>query len=142
MLKKNVPSLFGVCVLFLLSTFSHALDFNPGKYEITSTVEMPGMPAGAVPPQTIVQCVTAQDPIPETNADSQDCKIKNMKQTGNTVTWEMECVLQGQTMTSQGKITYAVDNFKGSVIMKMGPEAGNIIITTVITGKRLGNCRQ
>lgn len=141
MFKKTVLSVFGVCVLFICSTFSYALDFNPGTYEITSTVEMPGMPVGSVPAQTIVQCVTAQDPIPETNADSQDCKIKNMKQTGNTVTWEMECVLQGQTMTSQGKIIYAGDNFKGTVMMIMGLEAGSMTITTVIKGKRVGNCQ-
>ncbi|MBI9090555.1 MAG: DUF3617 family protein [Desulfobacterium sp.] len=141
MLKITVFSLFGVCVLLLCSTFSYAFDFNPGTYEITSTVEMPGMPVGSVPPQTIVQCVTAQDPIPETNAESEDCKMKNMKQAGNTVTWELECVLQGQTMASQGEIRYAGDNFKGTVIMEMGPEVGSMTITTVITGKRLGNCQ-
>lgn len=140
MFKKNVFCL-GACVLFLFSTSAFALNLNPGKYAITSTVQMPGMPAGAIPPQTVTQCITEQDPIPQNDASSQDCEIKNMRQTDNTVTWEMECVQQGTKMTSQGKMTYAGDSFEGSITMNMGPQSGNMAVVTTITGQRLGDCQ-
>lgn len=141
MLKKIMLSFLGICILFLFSTVVWALDFNPGKYEITSTVEMLGMPAGTIPPQTIAQCLTQQDPIPNSDASNQECEIKNMKQTDNTVSWEMECVQEGRKMTSQGQMTYNGDRFEGTITMNMGPQAGNMAIATTITGNRIGDCQ-
>ena len=137
---KQIAFGLGACVVFLFSTSALALDLNPGKYSITSTVQMPGMPAGAIPPQTISQCITEQDPIPRNDASNQDCKIKNMKETNNTVTWEMECLQQGTKITSQGRMTYAGDSFEGNITMNMGAQAGNMTIITTITGVRLGDC--
>jgi len=116
-----------------------ALDFEPGQYEITSKIDMPGMPA-TIPPQTIIQCMTDQDPVPNSNLENQDCKITNMKQTKTTVSWELECVQQGQKMTSTGQMTYKGDAFEGTIQTNLGPNAGNMVMTTVITGKRLSNC--
>lgn len=128
--------------LFLIITAvpCAAFEFNPGQYEITSSVEMPGMPAGSIPAQTMVQCMTQKDPVPKTGDAGQDCKIKNIKQSGNTMTWDMECVQQGQKITSQGQMTFSKDKFKGTSTIHMGPEAGNMTVVTRISGTRLGDC--
>jgi hypothetical protein len=128
--------------LFLIITVSPcvAFDFIPGQYEITSSIAMPGMPAGSIPEQTTVQCMTEQDPIPKTGDAAQDCKTKNIKQSGNIMTWEMECVQQGQKMVSHGQMTFSNDKFKGTSTIKMGPEAGNMTIVSRISGTRLGEC--
>lgn len=139
---KKIAFGFVACIVFSFSTSAHALDFNPGEYEIESSVQMPGMPAGTIPSQTMVQCMTKQDPVPKNDVSSQECEIKNMKQSKNTVTWDMECLQQGNKITSQGQMTYSGDSFDGTITMNMGPQSGGMTVTTTITGKRVGACRE
>lgn len=141
MILKKV---LGLTALVFLSFSSNAtaLDFQPGEYQITSSMQMPGMAPGTIPPQTVSQCMTRQDPIPKDEAASGNCRIKNMKQSGNTVSWEMECNQQGATMTSEGQVTYAGTSFEGQISMNMGPQAGNMSVITSIAGKRIGDCGQ
>lgn len=117
-----------------------AFELKEGKYKITTSVEMPGMPQGTIPPQTFVHCLTNQEPIPGSNTPSSDCEIKNVRQDGNTYTWEMECVQDGQKMTSKGSITYSGEGFEGSSTVTMGPQAGNMTIVTKMSGKRISKC--
>lgn len=139
MLSKSAAVLVLSLIVFSLPAWG--LEFKPGMYEITSTVEMPGMPAGSVPPQTITQCLTEQDPAPNKGTGDQECKMIKMDKDGNTVTWKMECDQQGQKLTSDGEIIYKGDNFKGTITTLLGPEAGNMTIKTVIAGNRIGNCQ-
>jgi hypothetical protein len=139
MLKKITLIFTLTCASFLFSMNSFAFDFNPGEYQITSKVEMPGMPGG-MPPITITECVSKQDPIPQINNTDQDCTIQNMKKNGNTVTWEMECNQEGQKIESKGKMVYSGDNFTGTITTTMGTEAGNMVVNTKITGTRIGSC--
>ena len=141
MLRKSSFFFMVVCSLGLFFIPAWGLDFKPGMYKITSTVKMPGMPAGSVPPQAITQCLTEQDPVPNKDASGQTCKIKDMKQDGNTITWKMECDQQGQKMTSDGQIIYSGDSFEGTTTTNMGPQAGNMTIKTVVTGNRIGDCQ-
>ena len=138
MLKKTFT--ISILCLSLIALPAWGLDLKAGKYEITSIVEMPGMPGG-MPPQTVTQCMTKQDPVPNTSADAQGCKITNMKTKGNTVTYEMECTQQGMTMKGSGKMIYKGDTFEGTNKMSMGPAAGGMTVTTKITGKRIGSCK-
>lgn len=138
MMKRAVAGLM-LCMLIAVPS-AWGLDLMPGKYEITSKVEMPGMP-GAMPPQTVVQCLDQQDPVPNAAAGSQGCEITDMKTKGNTVTYTMECGQQGAKMKSTGRITFNGDTFEGSTQTVMGPEAGGMTITTVIMGKRIGACK-
>jgi hypothetical protein len=140
MLKKIVMSCILICAIFLFSAVSWAVDFNPGKYEIIATVKMPGMPL-TVPPQTTTECMTEQDLIIKNDADSQGCEIKDVKEDGNTISWKMECTQEGQTMESSGRIDYAGNSFKGTIIMNMRTQAGNMTATTTIEGKRIGKCQ-
>ena len=126
--------------MFLLVSTSWAFDFVPGQYEIISKVEMPGMPS-SIPPQTTTQCITEKNIVPAKSVASQDCKIFDLVTKGNTVSWKMECSQQGQKIKSTGQITYNVKSFEGTVKTNLGPQSGNMIITTVISGKRIGDCQ-
>ncbi|NNF98210.1 MAG: DUF3617 family protein [Desulfobacteraceae bacterium] len=132
-----MTTLVAVCV-FLLTLSALGLDFNPGKYEITSKVEMPGMPPMA--PQTYTECVSDKNPVPIKNAPGQQCEYKDMKTVGSTITWTMTCNQQGMASTSTGKMVYKGDTFEGSMKTVTGPSAGNMTITSVVTGKRVGDC--
>ncbi|UCF82465.1 MAG: DUF3617 family protein [Desulfobacteraceae bacterium] len=137
MLKK-ICTLSVLCML-LASLPAWGLNLKPGKYEITAKVEMPGM-SGGMPAQKTTQCLNEQNPVPDSSAGAQGCKITDMKTKGNTVTYTMECNQQGMKIKSTGEITYKVDSFEGTTKTIMGPAAGGMTVTTVIKGKRIGKC--
>ncbi len=139
MLKRFGIILLVIFGFFSITTTAWGLDFTEGKWEITSKVEMPGMPT-AMAPITVTQCLTKQDPVPSKSAGGEHCRVIDMKQSGNTITWTMECDQQGNTMKSTGKMTYAGDKFEGTIQTNMGPQAGNMEITTKMSGKRIGAC--
>lgn len=133
---------FGVLIsaflgVFLMAATASALDLEDGLYEMTSQVEMPGM---ALPPTTVTQCLTQEDPVPNKSADGGHCDILDTTSEGNTVRWSMECRQQGQKMTSTGEMTYYGDRFEGTIQTVMGSQAGNMTMTTKVTGKRVGDC--
>lgn len=136
---KSLITVLTVVCLTGLAVPARGLDFQEGRYQITSTVKMPGMPMQP-PATTITECLTKQDPVPSESAGSGNCSITDMQTAGNTVTWEMSCDHQGQQMTSRGKMTYHGDRFEGTVDTRMGPQAGNMQMTTTIKGQRLGDC--
>jgi len=137
MLKKVF--LFSILCLLLTAIQSWGLDLTPGKYEITTKVEMKGVTSG-MPAQTMTQCITEQDPVPVGSANAQGCKITDMKTKGNTVTYTMECEQQGMKTKTTGEMTYKGDTFEGTSKTEMGPAAGGMTVTTKISGKRIGKC--
>jgi hypothetical protein len=137
MLKK-ICTLSVLCML-LAALPAWGLDLKPGKYEITAKVEMPGV-SGGMPAQTTTQCLNEQNPVPASSAGAQGCKITDMKTKGNTITYTMECNQQGMKIKSAGEITFKGDSFEGTTKTSMGPAAGGMTVTTVIKGKRIGNC--
>ncbi len=139
MLKRTITTVSMPILMAFLAPNAWALDLQDGKYEITSKVEMPGMPM-QVPTVTVTQCLTQQDPVPDQSTGDQECKTIDMKTEGETVTWKMECTQRGQTMQSTGKFVYHGDRFEGTIRMVMGPQAGNMTITTVVLGRRIGAC--
>lgn len=138
-MKIVKAGILSVVSSFLIALPAFGLDLEPGKYQITSKVEMAGMP-GDMPPQTSTQCLTKSDPVPNGSAASQGCKISDMDTKGNKVTYTMECDQQGMKVKSSGEIIYKGKSFEGTSIMKMGPSAGGMTITTKTTGKWVGKC--
>jgi hypothetical protein len=112
-----------------------------GRWEITTEMDMPGMPM-KMPATKTVQCITkeqAEDPNQALPKDPQarngDCKMSDYKVAGNKVTWTMACT--GRTsMTGNGEITYAADSYDGWMKMKMSEGE----MTMKYKGKRLGDC--
>jgi len=140
MVKKFTTTVSILVCMAVLTATAWGLDLQDGKYEITSKVEMPGMPMQP-PPMTITQCLTQQDPVPNQSSGGQPCKIIEMNTEGKSATWKMECTQQGQKMQSTGKIVYHGNSFEGTTNTTMGAQSGNMTITTVISGTRIGDCQ-
>ena len=131
-----------VCIGVLgLALWALALDFQPGNYKVTSTVEMVGMPM-QMPPQTVVECLTKQDPLPESTEEG-GCRITDRNLSGNTDTWSMQCDQQGQTATGHGKMVYSGDSFNGTFTIVFDVQGGGsgMTMTTTTQGERLGDCQ-
>ncbi len=139
MIKKATILLI---VITFSTTFSFAADVNmkPGKWEISTKVEMTGM-AMEMPPMTHTQCITKEDLVPQNKDYKGDdqCKVKSTKIKGNTVSWEIECTGEQGKTTGNGEITYSGTTFKGETLLKM-PQ--NMTMKSIMTGKRVGECKQ
>ncbi len=124
------------CALALPTLLSnHAAAQTTGElWEISSQMNIPGMPAG-MGAQTQRVC---QGDDPERSAaqskDRQNCKVKDKKQTATRTTVTMSC--KDGTMTVDQQYNAARTEFKGS--MKMTGKDGEMTISTV--GRKVGTC--
>jgi hypothetical protein len=101
-----------------------------GLWEITSTMDIPGMPARSF---THSSCLTKEKAVPQTSQS--DCTIKDVKNLGNTVTWTVVC--REGAMMSKGKVTYAGTTMEGVVETTTSGKT----MTVKMKGKRIGPCK-
>ena len=119
-------------------------EMKEGLWEITTKAEMKGMPSNQMPASTTKQCFTKKDavPQPEKKDPNTECKMKDQKIVGDTVTYTMECKAKDGTMvTVSGKATYKGDVFDGSSVTTIkSKEQGTMQMTSKMSGKYLGPC--
>lgn len=139
-------SFFAVLAIILtLVCFSGAqaadLNMKDGLWEITTKMEMKGMPAN-IPPTVTKQCMTKKESVPQQDKDKNpNCKMVDQKVSGNSVTWSMICKEKDGTVDSKGKITYKGDTFDGTTTTTIKDKSGKAQqIATKMSGKRLGPC--
>jgi hypothetical protein len=128
-----------LCLLFPVVTSAADPGMAPGLWEITTVMEMPGLPFQP-PPTTFSHCYTKEDvqkqeeivPSPEG-----DCKVTDLKRSGNRMTWKMIC--QGANAgKGEGEIIFKNDtSYAGT--MKLESQGMNL--TTRYQAKRIGDCK-
>jgi hypothetical protein len=137
-----------VCGAFALGVAAAAFAAQPnikdGLWEITTKMEMAGMPGGA-PPQTMQHCVTPkdlQDPAAmNRNPDkSHRCEVTDYKLQGNTASWKMTC--KGDAMTSTGTATYSGTAYTTTTKTAMVRGGQTMNMTMEQAGKYLGPCKK
>ena len=116
-------------------TAMKGVDMQEGKWEITSTVEMEGMPAAMMKPQTVTTCLKQNDYVPK-EQEQKDCTMKDVKVDGNTVTWEVVC----KDSSGKGTITYAGSTFDGTMLTMMKQEGKDMTVKMTMKGKHIGPC--
>lgn len=138
MLRKICIALF--LVVSLIWVTSIQAEMKEGQWEITTKVEMKGMPM-QIPATTMKQCVTKKDPVPQKQEKGQECKMKDQKIVGDTVTYTMECKSADSTMVSNGKMTYKTNTFDGATdtMVKTKGQPDMKMLSTM-SGKYLGPC--
>jgi hypothetical protein len=130
----------GLCIVAaLLFLFSAQLSFaapnmEDGLWEITTTVDMPGMPSKSF---TNTTCLTKEKAVPQTSESG--CTITDMKTQGNTVTWTVVC-REGMS-TSKGKVTYAGTTMDGVIETMVKTGGQTMTMKSTMKGKRIGPCK-
>ena len=137
---KSTTTILLLAAVVILASHAWGLDFQAGRYEIISSVRMPDI-TGIPPQTTITRCMTPQDPVPDQSLADSNCKVIEMTTEGNTVTWQVECLQEGQTMKGSGKMTYSGDRFEGTLDTVMLHPDGDMTMNTTIVGKRVGDCQ-
>jgi len=141
-MKANLAStvLSTALVLAAAAPAAHAgaVNMNPGKWEISVSMEMAGMPAGAMQPHARTECIQAKD----TNADwmtkqgqqkDKDCKTTIVKQEAGHLAWTFECA---SGSTGDADFTFGGDSYDGTMHIKAHEHA----ITQKIKAHRVGDC--
>ena len=119
-------------------------NMKEGLWEITTKMEMPGMPAG-MPPQTIKQCITKKDldnpqRMAPTGQKDDRCQSSDYKLQGNTASWTWTCKGDDE-MRGSGTMTFSGNSYTGTtkISMKQGGQMHNM--TMQYTGRHLGECK-
>ena len=133
MKKYLVPIL---SILAIPAICSAADLMREGQWELTSTMEMPGMPM-QIPPTKIKHCYSKEDVKDAKTAvnTDKDCKVTDLKQSGNKVTWKMKCTGEKSGEFS-GDTVFKKDSYVSN--MKMSSEG--MTMKMQVNAKRLGDC--
>ena len=136
----KMKHVFAVLALVSLPTTVMAFDgIREGMWEITSKMEMPGMPV-EMPPTTVKHCYTKEDVKDQKKVISTDknCTVTDLKSSGNKVSWKMECTGKNAG-TFSGETVFSGDSYDS--VMKMKSEGGKgRSMNMKVKGKRVGNC--
>jgi hypothetical protein len=86
LLKAGIPA----CLL-LVTGYAHAIKLEPGKWQMQ--FDGSGDMNGTLMSRKTVECITEADYDPTRAAMMADssCSVVDMKEDGNTVTWQVEC---------------------------------------------------
>lgn len=135
-MKKSSTSL----VFIVASLFSGAALAASGEtWQITTKTDMPGAPI-AMGASTVTVCMEKgkeNDPKRMMQQDS-DCKMTDIKASGNKTTWKMRCDRDGEKMTGSGEVTHQATSFKGSTRLSGQSNGEAIDMTMNYSGKRIG----
>jgi hypothetical protein len=132
-----------VILLSMVWTVGAWAELKEGLWEITTQVEMKGIPGmPSMQPTTVRQCITKSNPVPQNKDKDVDCKPVNVKTSGDTVTYNMECKgKDGGVIQTSGTSTYTGNSLSGSSttnIIKKGQPKMQMSVKT--RGKYIGIC--
>ncbi|NTW59941.1 MAG: DUF3617 domain-containing protein [Nitrospirae bacterium] len=137
-MKRTSVCAVVLSVLLPAAVFA-AEGIRPGLWEITSTMDVPGMPM-KMPPTTVKHCYRLDDVKDQKKVISRDkdCAVTDLKSSGNKVAWKMKCTGKNPG-TFSGETVFSGDSYEST--MKMEPEGGKgSSMNMKVTGKRVGNC--
>lgn len=131
-MKRGVYIIAILLFLFSAALSSAAPNMEEGLWEMTTTVDMPGISSKSF---THTTCLTKEKAVPQT-AES-GCTIKDVKAQGNTVTWTVVC----KEGTSIGKVTYAGTTMEGFTETTVKTNGNTMTMKSRMKGKRIAPCK-
>jgi hypothetical protein len=123
-----------ITVLFSASAMS-----APGEYwEVTNKMEMEGMPF-AMPGTTQKVCVPkGGENDPSKTTGDNDCKMTDIKTSGNKTTWKARCDRDGEVMTGVGEQTTSAKGYEGKIQFSGRSQGEDVDMKMSYSGKRIG----
>jgi hypothetical protein len=125
-----------VLAIALAASLPAAAQGKDDLWEISSKMEMPGMPM-AMPAQTSRICIGKNRKDEDFVPKQGDCRMLESNRAGNKFTYKMECSGQGAA-TVVGAITFGDNAYAGQMRMTMKQTSDTMDMT--LTGKRVGDC--
>ena len=111
---------------------------NPGMWEttMTTTSAMTGTTT-----RSISECRVAEEFDPTSMVEDADgCELVENELNGNTLTYTMNCDVQGGTGIMRGIYEIDGDHGRGRMDMELSFSGQTLVIENSFTARRLGNC--
>jgi Protein of unknown function (DUF3617) len=144
----NFVRAYMVLMLFLAGAAAAAyaadatIDVTPGKYSIKKETSSSLQPDPVV--KTEERCITDAvfNPV-EALPSKENCSAKNVKKTGNTVTFDIECKGGPQMPPLNGKAEYSSNGvgIAWNIVMQGEADGKGFTITSKAEGRRVGSCQ-
>lgn len=124
-----------VLLTIMTSLLSAAASAAPGEYwEITSKMEMAGMPF-AMPATTTKVCIAkGAKNDPRNTTGDKDCKMSDIKSVGKKTSFKVRCDHDGEVMTGTGEFTATANSTES----KMHFSGKDMDINMTASSKRIG----
>lgn len=131
--------LLAIAVVSMPALVMAAGGMRDGMWEITSKMEMPGMPM-EMPATVVKHCYTKEEVKDQKKAiaSDKDCTVSNLETSGDKATWQMKCTGQ-HAGTFSGETVFSGDSYDST--MKMNSDGKGRSMTMKIKAKRIGNCQ-
>lgn len=132
-----------IAVSLLLAAFVSAaakasdINMNPGLWQWTALLDMPGMPL-PLPPTSYTTCISRADFVPKDSQLGRACETIDLKTEGDRVSWNISCSQAAGVTRSWGSITYYGDSAEGTISI----DIEGMQLSSTTRGKRLGPCQQ
>ena len=135
---KSFLSVAATMAFLTLALPAMAAEGEGEWWEITTKMEMPGMPAGmagmpGAGPAVKFCMIKGQEGKPVKSKGKDDCAMSDLKQSGNTMRFNMKCTGK-DAMTGSGELTSTPNSFNQKIKMRSDGED----MLMVSTGKRIG----
>ena len=137
MIKRSL--LVAIVLSFICAAAAFAApNYQEGLWEITTTMNMPGMPKEMMRPMKQQVCMTKENAVPQPQQKGeQQCKMTNQRTVGNKVSWTMTCK---NGTVSNGEITYSKTSYDGSQTTTTSQGGKQTTVKSTMSGKYLGPC--
>jgi hypothetical protein len=127
--------------LALGQVLADGIAIDPGKWEMTSAVELPRMPEPKV--TTVEECIDVGELSPDGIAADgldQGCTMDSNQVSGNTMAWTMTCPSRGSEMRGSWTATSKGDTLSGGGEMVGNFGGQEFVILMTWSGRRVGPC--
>ena len=140
---KKLMMAAGLLALVFQPVLAAGISIEPGMWEMTTTLNMPMMPA----PQTttVSECIEdAEFDLDDMSTEELDpnCSMTSEQVDGSTAKWVMDCPVEGGgTSHAEWRITSAGKTIEGDGKLSVSVMGHEMEMTTSFTGKHTGACQ-
>ena len=128
----------GVALCTPFAAQSDALPIHSGLWEITTTMNNPFTGAQT---RTQQECVKEDTFDPESlMKDAQDCRLNQSELKGDTLTFSMNCNMEGMQGSVSGRFQADGDSAEGHMNISFSVSGQTMEMQNEWRGKRLGDC--
>lgn len=134
-MNKHLTAILAILTGLISSTAYAA----PGEYwEITSKMEIPGMPF-AMPATTTKICIAkGNENDPRKTSGDKDCQMSDIKTVGKKTTFKVRCDRDGEIMTGTGEQTVNANGSESKIHFSGKSRGRDTDMTMTSSSKRIG----
>lgn len=138
---KNGMTLLAALAAFATPALADGIPVEPGLWKITTTMNMPMMPEPQA--MSIEQCyedaILDMDDMAAEDANH-DCSFDMKQLDGDTMSWSVDCPVEGGTMHAEWQATSSGGAVDGEGTMTMDVMGQKMDMTMSWHGERVGAC--